>query len=222
MITQPIPTPIRVMVVDAHPVLRHGLTAFIESSSDLQLVGQAIDGAEALRLCESTRPQVILIDLTLPGVHAHEINGIAAIQEIHLRFPSIQIIAFTSNAAPRVVKAAFQAGAVGYLLKTMAMDELARAIRLAHAGEPVLSPEVSHLLIKAFTQPASPEQMLTPREREVLALLVAGHNNVKIAAHLGVGRETIKSHVSNILSKLGAKSRVDAVILALQQTTLPD
>jgi DNA-binding NarL/FixJ family response regulator len=212
MPTLPLSTPIRVMIVDPHPVFRHGLTAYIESRDDLQLAGQAANGIEALHLCEKEEPDVILIDVVLP-----EQYSIAAIRAIHAEFPKIHIIALTDSAQGRAVRGAFLAGATGYLLKTTALDELARAIHTAHTGEPVLSSDVSQLLIKAFTQRAVPERPLTPREREVLALMVVGNNNVKIAAQLGVGRETIKSHVSNILAKLGVKSRVDAVILALQQ-----
>jgi DNA-binding NarL/FixJ family response regulator len=183
-------------------------------------VGEVTTGIEVLRFCGEAEadqiPDVLLIDIVLPEQHS-----IAAIRAISTEFPTIQIIAFTSSAEERVVRSAFMAGARGYLLKTMALNELARAIHLAHAGEPVLSPEISQLLIKAFTLPAIPERPLTLREREVLALMVAGHNNVQIAAQLGVGRETIKSHVSNILAKLGVRSRIDAVILALQQQLPP-
>jgi len=205
------PDPIRVLVVDDHAMLRRGLVTFLLSFDDLELVGEAADGAEALRLCEQVQPDVVLMDLVMP-----KMDGSTATRAIRGRYPQVQVIALTSFREEELVQAALEAGAIGYLLKNVPAEELAEAIRAAHAGRPTLAPEAAEALIHAATHPPAPGHDLTPREREVLALMVEGLRNAEIADRLTISRSTVKFHVSRILSKLSVSSRTEAVALALQ------
>ncbi len=203
---------IRVLIVDDHAVVRSGLAAFLQAFADLELVGAAISGAEAVQLCVQVQPDVVLMDLVMPGT-----DGATATRIIRQQCPQVQVIALSSFHEAELVQAVLQAGAIGYLLKNAAADELAAAIRAAHARRPTLAPEVAQNLIHAATHPPAPECALTPREREVLALMIKGLNNPEIAERLVVSRSTIKFYVSSILAKLGVTSRVEAVALALQR-----
>ena len=203
--------PIRVMLVDDHTMVRHGLATFLTVFDDLELVGEAENGAAAVQLCAQVLPNVILMDMVMP-----EMDGATATRIIRQQFPHIQVIALTSFKEGDLIKNALEAGAIGYLLKDVSVDELARAIRAAHAGRATLSPEVAQSLVETTNQPPAPGLDLTERERGVLTLMIEGLNNTQIAGRLTVSPSTIKSHVSNILSKLGVASRTEAVTLALR------
>lgn len=204
------------MIVDDHKVVRQGLKAFLLAYDDLELVGEADDGAQAVRLAEQLQPEVILMDLVMPGL-----DGAAATQAIRDRHPHIQIIALTSFPEEDLVQKALKAGALSYLLKNVEADELANAIRAARLGRPTLAPEATQALIHAATRPPEVGFDLTDREREVLALMAEGLSNREIAYRLTLSDSTVKFHVSNILSKLGAESRTEAVSIALQRRLIP-
>lgn len=203
--------PIRVMIVDDHTMVRRGLATILKVYDDLQMVGEAENGAEAIKLCGEVMPDVILMDMVMP-----DMDGATTTRVIRQQFPQVQVIALTSFKEGNLVKNALEAGAIAYLLKDVSADDLARAIRAACAGRATLSPEVAQSLVETANQPPVPGLDLTEREREVLALMVEGLNNTQIAGRLTVSPSTIKSHVSNILSKLGVSSRTEAVTLALR------
>ena len=202
---------IRVMIVDDHGMVRKGLAAYLKNRPGLKMVAEARNGKEALELCEQLEPDVVLMDLLMP-----ELGGIAATRQIHKRWPQVQVIALTSFQDKELVQDALQAGAISYLLKNISGDELADAIRAAYAGRPTLAPEAVQSLIQPDDGEARLGSDLTRREREVLALMVKGLNNPEIADRMSVSRSTVKVHVSNVLSKLGAANRAEAISLALQ------
>ena len=215
--------PIRVMIVDDHSMVRRGLSTIFRIKADLELVGEASNGREALDVCAQVQPDVVLMDLVMP-----EMSGAEATQAIRTRWPQVQVIALTSFQEKDLVRGALQAGAISYLLKNVAAEDLAAAIREAHAGRSTLAPEA----IEALIQPDLPSPgvragvseayELTPREEEVLALMVEGLTNPEIAERLVVSRSTAKAHVSNILSKLGASNRTEAIAIALQHNPSTD
>jgi NarL family two-component system response regulator LiaR len=193
-------------------MVRKGLATFLKVKPDLQLVGEAANGEEALALCDRLQPDVVLMDLLMP-----EMGGAEATRTIRYRWPHVQVIVLTSFGEKEMVREALQAGAISYLLKNVSVDDLAAAIQAAHAGRATLAPEA----VQALVQPASSEPAvgndLTPREREVLALMVQGLSNPEIATRLVVSRATAKAHVSNVLSKLGVSNRAEAVVFAVQR-----
>jgi two-component system, NarL family, response regulator LiaR len=211
--------PIRVMIVDDHTMVRKGLATFLKVFDDpsagpeqaLQLVGEAESGADAIKLCGEVSPDVILMDMVMP-----DMDGATATRVIRQQFPQVQIIALTSYKEGNLVKNALEAGAIAYILKDVSAEDLARAIRAAHSGRATLSPEAAQAFVETSNLPPVPGLDLTEREHEVLALMVEGLNNTQIAGRLVVSPSTIKSHVSNILSKLGVASRTEAVTLALR------
>jgi two-component system, NarL family, response regulator LiaR len=205
------PLPIRVLIVDDHPMVRHGLMTFLQAYDDMQIAGEAENGAEAVRLCARLQPDVVLMDLLMP-----EMDGVTATRIIRQECPKVQVLALTSYKDETRVQGALQAGAIGYLLKDVSADELAQAIRSAHAGRVTLSPEAAQALVQVASQPPAPGSDLTERECAVLALMVEGLSNTQIAARLVVSPSTIKTHVSNILSKLGVARRAEAVALAVR------
>ncbi|HET6315740.1 MAG TPA: response regulator transcription factor [Chloroflexota bacterium] len=201
----------RIAIVDDHAMVRSGLAAFLSVADDLELVGEAENGQQALRLCAEERPDVVLMDLVMPGM-----DGVQTTRAIRERFPDIKVIALTSFPEDRLVQDVLEAGALSYLLKNVGADELARAIRAAREGRSTLAPEAAQVLIHRATHSPSPGHDLSPREKEVLALMVQGLSNPDIADRLVVGRSTIKFHVSSILGKLGVQSRTEAVAMAVQ------
>jgi NarL family two-component system response regulator LiaR len=203
--------PIRVMIVDDYTMVRRGLTTFLKAFDDLELAGEADSGETAVKLCGEVLPDVILMDMVLPGM-----DGASATRVIREQFPQVQVIALTSYKEGDLIKNALKAGAIGYLLKDVSADALAKAIRAAHSGRATLSPEAAEVLVQEAHQPPPPGMDLTDRERDVLALMIEGLNNTQIAGRLTVSPSTIKSHVSNILSKLNVTSRTEAVTLALR------
>ncbi|MBC8170617.1 MAG: response regulator transcription factor [Anaerolineae bacterium] len=199
------------MIVDDHQVVRQGFTVFLKAFTYLELVGEASNGLEAIQLCDQIQPDVILMDMVMP-----QLDGIGAIKAIHQKYPEIRIIALTSFTEDRqLVQAALQNGAIGYLFKDVSIDDLAQAIKTAHAGIQVLAPEATRMLMQVRNQPPAPQFNLSERELDVLRLLVEGLTNPQIAEKLIISRSTVNFHVSSILGKLGAASRTEAVSIAL-------
>jgi NarL family two-component system response regulator LiaR len=206
------PKLIRVLIVDDHAVVRGGLSKFLQMHKDIELVGEAENGAEAVRLTRQLQPDVVLMDLKMP-----EMDGVYATREIRTKHPNVRVLVLTSFADDNMVQGALQAGATGYLLKNVSGAELANAIRAANAGRMTLSSEATEVLVHAATHPLAPVDELTEREREVLALMVDGLSNQEIADRLFLSLGTVKFHAGNIYSKLGVESRVAAVTLAIQR-----
>jgi two-component system, NarL family, response regulator LiaR len=202
---------IQVMLVDDHNVVRSGLAAFLRAYEDLELMGEAKNGREALNLCRARKPDVILMDLMMP-----EMDGIAATRAILVDYPDIKIIAMTSFEEEALVHDVLAAGAISYLIKNVTSDELASAIRAAYLGRSTLSPEATKALIQATRPTKEPSFDLTEREREVLNLVVQGQSNQQIADNLVISLATVKAHISSILSKLQVSSRSEAIAFAIK------
>lgn len=201
---------IRILLVDDHAVVRQGLRMFLSMDPELEIVGEAGNGIEALKKIEELSPHVVLMDLMMP-----EMGGIEAIGQCRIRFPEVEVIALTSVLEDRSVVQAVKEGATGYLLKNTEADDLCVAIKAAAQGKIQLSPEASKRLMKSFQSP-DPVEDLSERELEVLKLIAQGSSNKEIADHLTVTEKTIKTHVSAVLTKLGLKSRTQAAIHAWQ------
>ena len=201
--------PIRVMIVDDHPVVRNGLKNMLLVFDDLELVGEAGDGRQAVAHCGQAQPDVILMDMAMPGM-----DGIAATRAILKEHPRMKIIMLTSFVEDSVVQTALEAGASGYLLKNVPINTLADAIRSVYAGQPILSPEATAALIRTKIGSLKPGNDLSAREREVLALIVQGLSNEEIAEKLVISPATARHHVSACLQKLGAANRAQAAALA--------
>ncbi|MCA9865805.1 MAG: response regulator transcription factor [Anaerolineae bacterium] len=199
---------IRVLLVDDHAVVRQGLRMFLSLDEQLDIVGEAVNGADALQKAHVLQPDVILMDLMMPVM-----DGITAIGILRRDLPDIEIIALTSVLEDTAVFNAMRAGATGYLLKDTEAEELCRAIKAAAAGQVQLSPQAAARLLREVPAPDSPEQ-LTDRETDVLRLVAQGLANKQIALELSIGEKTVKTHVSNILSKLGVVSRTQAALYA--------
>jgi NarL family two-component system response regulator LiaR len=206
------PETIRILLVDDHAVVRSGLSKFLMVNKDFELVGEASDGAEAIQMVGLHKPDVVLMDLMMPGT-----DGVTATREIRKKYPNTQVIALTSFSEQNMVQGALQAGASAYLQKNVTATELANAIRSAHVGRMTLSPEAAQVLAQSVTQPQLPGSELTDRECDVLKCMVDGLNNNEIAERLFVSLGTVKFHISHIFQKLGVNSRVEAVKLAIER-----
>jgi len=206
---------IRVLIADDHAMVRHGLRGFLNLADDLEPVGEAADGAEAVDLAHRLRPDLVLMDLLMPGL-----DGISATAAIRRELPAVEVLALSGYLEAQMIADALQAGAVGYLLKDTDADELQRAVRAAAAGQVQLSPAVAAKLVRDVRLPANPPQ-LTPREEQVLVLMARGRANGQIARELHIAPQTVKTHVSNILSKLNAQSRTQAALYAMRTGLVP-
>ena len=202
---------VKVVIADDHALLRRGLETVLRLFDDIELVAQAEDGLEAVALCEQTQPDVVLMDLVMPGL-----DGAAATREILRRCPSTRVLVLTSFSDEELIESALSAGAIGYLMKDISGAQLAAAIRRASAGKPTLASEAAEVLMHRAEAPGLRGQDLTARERQVLTLLADGLTNAEIAERLVVSLSTVKGHVSSIISKLGASSRTEAATIAVR------
>jgi NarL family two-component system response regulator LiaR len=207
---------IRVLLADDHSVVREGLRMFLGRDPDLAVVGEATNGQEAIELSREFRPDVVLMDLLMPGM-----DGIAATAAIRSELPETEVIALTSVLESASVVGAVKAGAIGYLLKDIQASELRRAVKAAAAGQVQLSPQASAYLMREVGA-AETLQPLTERETEVLRLLAQGQSNKDIAHHLQIVEDTVKTHVKHILAKLGVQSRTQAVLCAMRLGLVSD
>jgi DNA-binding NarL/FixJ family response regulator len=215
-------TPIRVLIADDHPVVREGFGAIVDVEDDIEVVGQAADGQEAVRLAHDLRPDVVLMDLVMPNL-----DGVAAIEQIREELPETHVLILTTYADDEYIMAGIQAGARGYLLKDALPDELVRAIRVVAAGGSLLQPVVAAKVLgklsalmggeeESADEPASALPLLTDREQQILTLLAGGARNRDIAGTLFISERTVKVHVSNLMDKLDARTRTEAVARAIK------
>ena len=207
---------IRILLADDHSVVRQGLKMFLGLDPELEIIGEAENGAEALKLAHELHPDVVLMDLLMPVM-----DGITAIGHIRKELPDVEVIALTSVLEDASVVGAVRAGAIGYLLKNTESDDLCRAIKAAAQGQVQLSPEAAARLMREMRAPEPSPEPLTERETEVLVLLAKGRANKEIARDLIIGEKTVKTHVSNILGKLGVQSRTQAALHAVRNGLVP-
>ncbi len=206
---------IRVLIVDDHAVVREGLRTFLELQDGIEVAGEAGDGAQAIKLASELEPDVILMDLVMPGV-----DGVTAMRAVRKRSPRSRVIVLTSFLDDERLMPAIEAGADGYLLKDVEPSELARAIRTAQTGQAMIAPSVAGRLLRTLSRPRSASTVdadrLTRREREVLELIAAGRSNKRIAFELGIAEKTVKTHVGHVLAKLGVTDRTQAALIAVR------
>jgi two-component system, NarL family, response regulator LiaR len=211
---------IRVLVADDHVMVRTGLSTMLRIFDDLVLVGEAANGQIAIDMCAELMPDLVLMDINMPTL-----DGVAATRVIRQNYPEIKVIALTAYVQDSVTLQALQAGASGYVLKSVSPDELVTAIHSVFAGQITLSPQAAQSLMQAHSKPATGFGLtdfgLTEREQEVLHLMIAGMGNTAIAERLHVSPLTVKTHVSNILSKMNVSTRAEAVALATQRISHP-
>lgn len=207
--------PIRILIADDHAVVRQGLRMFLALDSELDVIGEATNGLQALQMAHKLKPDVILMDLLMP-----EMDGVSATTAVRRELPDIEVIALTSVLEDSAVIGAIRAGAIGYLLKDTESDDLIRAIKAAAAGQVQLSPKAAARLMREVRAPESPEA-LTERETDVLRLLAEGKANKEIAQALTIGEKTVKTHVSSILGKLNVTSRTQAALYAVRIGLVP-
>jgi two-component system, NarL family, response regulator LiaR len=204
--------PIKVVVVDDHLLVRSGLRTVLAIFDDIRVVAEAKSGAEAVAVCRRERPDVVLMDLVMP-----DMNGVEATERVLEVCPGIRVVALTSFTDESLVEGSLRAGAIGYLMKNVSADELAEAIRAAHAGRSTLAPEAAGVLVRAVSAPREPVDALSQREREVLRLMADGLTNAAIADRLVIGVSTVKTHVSSIIAKLGVSTRTEACSVAIRR-----
>jgi NarL family two-component system response regulator LiaR len=202
---------IKVLIVDDHPVVRTGLTTMLYPFDDIDLIGEAGSGPEALERCQENIPDVILMDIVMP-----DMDGLATARAVLARHPTVKIIMLTTFPEPDLVEKAMDSGATGYMVKNTPIDALADAIRAAHAGHSSFAPEVTQAMLRTRTRGPKPGHDLSEREREVLALVVEGLTNREIAGRLSISPATVRHHVSSCISKLGAANRAQAAALAVE------
>lgn len=202
---------IKVLIVDDHPLVRHGIKTLLDVYDDIEVIGEAENGQEALEMCKKNKPDVVLMDLIMPGV-----NGIEATKEIMKNWSYIKVVTLTSFVDKKLIEDSLKAGAIGYVLKNISGDKLVATIRDADKGKSTLSSEASDFLILNIKKPPVADYQLTSQEKNILACLVEGLSNKKIAQKLVLSLSTVKFHVSNILNKLGVSSRTEAVSLAIK------
>jgi len=202
---------IKVLIVDDHPLVRHGIKTLLDVYDDIEVIGEAENGQEALEMCKKNKPDVVLMDLIMPGV-----NGIEATKEIMKNWSYIKVVTLTSFVDKKLIEDSLKAGAIGYVLKNISGDKLVATIRDANKGKSTLSSEASDFLISNIKKPPVADYQLTSQEKNILACLVEGLSNKKIAQKLVLSLSTVKFHVSNILNKLGVSSRTEAVSLAIK------
>ena len=208
--------PVRVLIADDHSVVRQGLRMFLKLDPELEVVGEAADGAEAIQMARALTPDVVLMDLLMPGT-----DGITATQRIRAEVPGTEVLALTSVLEDASVVGAVQAGAIGYLLKDTQAEQLCKAIKAAAKGQVQLAPEAAARLVREVRAPDNPES-LTGRETEVLRALATGLTNREIGRALNIGERTVKTHVSHLLSKLGLQSRTQAALYAVRIGLVPE
>lgn len=202
---------IKVLIVDDHPMVRQGIKTLLDVYDDIEVIGEAENGREALEICEKYKPDIVLMDLIMP-----EVNGIEATKEIVKNWSYIKVVTLTSFLDKKLIEDSLKAGAIGYVLKNISGDKLVATIRDADKGKSTLSSEASDFLISNIKKPPVADYQLTSQEKNILACLVEGLSNKKIAQKLVLSLSTVKFHVSNILNKLGVSSRTEAVSLAIK------
>lgn len=206
---------VRILIVDDHVIIREGLMTLLDAYADLEVVGTAETGAEALTICRKLKPDVVLMDLMMP-----DMDGVEATRAIRKECSEAQVVALTSSREDRYVRGVLEAGAVGYLLKNVKAEALANAVRAANRGQFTIDPEANRVLVEAMRDPAPSPTLLTDREKEVLALLVHGYSNSTIGEQLGISPHTVKNHLRSIFGKLDVSTRTAAARLALKHNLI--
>jgi NarL family two-component system response regulator LiaR len=204
---------IRVVIVDDHELVRSGLEVVLGMFDDIELVAQAGDGEEAVRLCRELEPDVVLMDLVMPA----GMSGVDATKQLLADHPRVKVVALTSFGEDELIRETLRAGAIGYLMKNVSADQLAEAVRAAHAGRSTLAPEAADALVRSVSAPPQGAEALTGRERQVLELMADGLTNADIAERLVIGVATVKTHVSSIMAKLGVSTRTEATSIAIRR-----